>query len=231
VAEDEQPAADDAAAPEPDAPDAPDTADVAATEPDAAEPAEPDTADEAEDEDEAAEAEGPADRWRLGRAPLLLGVASVLLAGFAILAAVQAHGKQADRNVALTDASATSQVRQQVSAAINTIFSYNYADTGTTRAAAQRLLTGPAVRQYDSLFRLVQQEAPEQHLVLTTKVTNVGVELLIGDRARLLIFADQRDTRQKTQQTSYAGAMFAVNAVRQNGRWKIESIDTFTGSS
>ena len=168
------------------------------------------------------------------RAPVLLGGAAVVLAAFAVVAGIQAHnlrGQQASHNAALTDAAATSQVRRQVSSAINTIFSYNYADTATTRAAAQRLLTGPAVKEYDSLFRLVQKDAPAQHLVLTTKVTNAGVELLVGDRARVLIFADQRDTRRTTSETSYAGAMFAVNAVRQGGRWKIENIDTFTGGS
>jgi Mce-associated membrane protein len=165
---------------------------------------------------------------------VLLGGAAVVLAAFAVVAGIQAHnlrGQQASHNAALADAAATSQVRRQVTSAINTIFSYNYADIATTRAAAQRLLTGPAVKEYDSLFRLVQKDAPAQHLVLTTKVTDAGVELLVGDRARVLIFADQRDTRRTTSETSYAGAMFAVNAVRQGGRWKIENIDTFTGGS
>jgi Mce-associated membrane protein len=181
----------------------------------------------------AATAEPPGGGGRR-RAPVLLGGAAVVLAAFAVVAGIQAHnlrGQQASHNGALTDPAATSQVRRQVTSAINTIFSYNYADTATTRAAAQRLLTGPAVKEYDSLFRLVEQEAPAQHLVLTTKVTNAGVELLVGDRARVLIFADQRDTRSTTTETSYAGAMFAVNAVRQGGRWKIDNIDTFTGGS
>ncbi len=165
---------------------------------------------------------------------MLLIAGACVLGGLAGVAAIQAHSlrsDQASRNTALTDAAATSQVRRQVTSAINTIFSYNYADTATTRAAAQRLLTGPAVKEYDSLFRLVQQDAPAQHLVLTTKVTDAGVELLVGDRARVLIFADQHDTRKTTSQTSYAGAMFAVNAVMRDGRWKIENIDTFTGGS
>ena len=170
---------------------------------------------------------------RRSRVPVLLGGAAVVLAAFAVVAGIQAHNlrsQQSSRNTALTDAAATSQVQRQVDSAINTVFSYNYADTGTTRAAAQRLLTGAAVREYDSLFKLVETDAPAQHLVLTTKVTSSGVELLEGDRARVLIFADQRDTRMTTHQTSYAGAMFAVNAVRQGDRWKIENIDTFTGS-
>jgi Mce-associated membrane protein len=171
---------------------------------------------------------------RRGLVPVLLIAGACVLGGLASVAAIQAHSLRSDQasgNVALTDAATTSQVRRQVTSAINTIFSYNYADTATTRAAAQRLLTGPAVREYDSLFRLVQQDAPAQHLVLTTKVTDAGVELLVGDRARVLIFADQRDTRKTTSQTSYAGAMFAVNAVLRDGRWKIENIDTFTGGS
>jgi Mce-associated membrane protein len=55
------------------------------------------------------------------------------------------------------------------------------------------------------------------------------VELLTGSRARLLIFANQQDTLAGTGRTTYAGAMFAVTALRRSGRWKIESIDTFTG--
>jgi Mce-associated membrane protein len=52
--------------------------------------------------------------------------------------------------------------------------------------------------------------------------------MLNGDRARLLVFANQQDTRAGTSQTSYAGAMFAVTALRHGGRWKIENIDTFS---
>jgi Mce-associated membrane protein len=75
----------------------------------------------------------------------------------------------------------------------------------------------------------VQQRAPAEKLVVTTRVVRSGVELLTGDRARLLIFANQQDTRAGTSQTSYAGTMFAITAVRQDGSWKIENIDTFTG--
>ncbi|HEY1617425.1 MAG TPA: hypothetical protein VGG25_07390 [Streptosporangiaceae bacterium] len=168
------------------------------------------------------------------RLPVLLGAATVMLAVVAALCGVKAASARSagsTQNVALTDAAATSAVQRQVTSAVNTIFSYNYANIGATRSAAQRLLTGPAIRQYNTLFRLVQQDAPAQRLVLTTKVTSVGVELLIGNRARLLIFADQQDTRAATHQSSEAGAMFAVNAVRRDGRWKIDSIDTFSSPS
>lgn len=180
------------------------------------------------------EAESPvAQRNRRRALPAVLGAATVLIGAFGGWAAVAANGLHdtaAAANEALTDASATRTVTRQVTSAVNTIFSYSYADTGRTRAAAQGLLTGPAIRQYDQLFALVERDAPAEKLVVTTRVTNIGVELLAGGRARLLVFANQQDTKAGTKQTSYGGAMFAVTAVRQGSRWKIENIDTFTGS-
>lgn len=180
------------------------------------------------------EAESPvAQRNRRRALPAVLGAATVVIGAFGGWAAVAANGLHdtaAAANDALTDAGATRTVTRQVTSAVNTIFSYSYADTGRTRAAAQGLLTGPAIRQYDQLFALVERDAPAEKLVVTTRVTNIGVELLAGGRARLLVFANQQDTKTGTKQTSYGGAMFAVTAVRQGSRWKIENIDTFTGS-
>jgi Mce-associated membrane protein len=168
--------------------------------------------------------------WRIAAA---LGAVTVVLAGFGVWATLHASSLRsnaaAQENTALTDGPATATVRREISAAVNTIFSYNYADTAATRRAAQEVLTGPAVRQYNTLFALVTKNAPTQKLVVTTRVTNSGVELLNGNSARLLVFADQQDARAGTGQTSYAGAMFAVTAQRQGGRWKIENIDTFSG--
>jgi Mce-associated membrane protein len=166
------------------------------------------------------------------RLPAVLGVVTVLLGGFGAWATVQAHNQRqanAQQNLALTNGPATSAVRHQVSSAIQAIFSYSYTDTAKTRRDAQSLLTGPAIRQYDQLFSLVQKDAPAQKLVVTTAVTNAGVEFLTGSRARVLIFANQQDSRAGTGQTSYAGAMFAVTAVQTGGTWKISNIDTFTG--
>jgi Mce-associated membrane protein len=172
-------------------------------------------------------------RWHRAL-PLAFGAVTVVLGAFGGWAAVQAHDLRvsaASVNGALVDASATRSVEQAVTSAVNTVFSYNYADTARTKVAAQQLLTGPAIRQYNQLFALVQQEAPKEKLVVTTRVTDIGVELLTGGRARLLVFANQQDSRAGTSQSSYGGAMFAVTAVSDHGRWRIENIDTFTGST
>ena len=209
-------------------------------EPETGEPGEPETGEpEAVQPEEglpeagAESAETAPDRHRSWRIAATLGAVAVVLAGFGVWATLHASSLRsntaAQANTALTDGPATATVRREISAAVNTIFSYNYANTAATRRAAQSVLTGPAVRQYNTLFALVTKNAPAQKLVVTTKVTNSGVELLNGNRARLIVFANQQDTRAGTGQTSYAGAMFAVTALRQGGRWKIENIDTFNG--
>ncbi|MFC4911605.1 hypothetical protein [Actinomadura gamaensis] len=136
-------------------------------------------------------------------------------------------GNAAARNGALTDNARTSEVKGEVTTALNTVFSYNYADTAKTEQAAKKLLTGDAVRQYDSMFATVRQQAPQQKQILTTTVTDTAVKSLTSDKARLLIFADQRNTRTDKNQTSYSAAVFAVTATRADGIWKISTIDTF----
>ncbi len=162
--------------------------------------------------------------------PGCLGALAVILGGLAVWFGLEASSATSGvdtANTALTDPAATRQVTQQVTSAVNQIFSYNYADTAKTSQAAATLLTGKARQEYATLFKLVRQDAPKEKLVLTTTVTNSGVEFLDGSRARLLIFANQRDTAGAAHKTTDAGAMFAVNAVNQGGRWKISSIDTF----
>jgi Mce-associated membrane protein len=155
----------------------------------------------------------------------------VVFGSFGVRAEVGSHSLRqaaASANVALVSPAQTRAVQQQITSAVNTIFSYRYSDVAATRSTAQHLLTGAAIRQYDQLFALVAQQAPKQKLVVTTRVASIGVEFLTGDRARVLVFANQQDTRAGTSQASYAGAMFAVTAVSRSGHWLIEDIDTFS---
>ncbi len=164
----------------------------------------------------------------------VLAVATVLAGGFGVWATISAAALRSaagTASTALIDPAATASVQRSVSKAVQSVFSYDYTDVGRTRVAAQRVLTGAAVRQYDQLFALVQQQARREKLVLTTKVTADGVELLTGGRARVLVFANQKDTRAGTRQSSFAGTMFAVTAVHRGGRWLIEDIDTFSAAA
>ncbi|WP_033824014.1 hypothetical protein [Kitasatospora sp. MBT63] len=175
---------------------------------------------------------GPA-RPRRSPVTALLLAAALLLGGFGTWAALAGAELRADspgHNSALTDAVRTSEVKGAVTEAVNALFSYSYADPGRSDQAAQRLLTGRAVQQHATLLAQVKAQAAAKKLVLTTTVTDSAVQTLEGDRARVIVFADQRNTSTAegaTDGAAYSAAMFAVEAVHQGGGWRIENIDTF----
>jgi Mce-associated membrane protein len=166
--------------------------------------------------------------------PVVLAVVAVLIGGLAAWFGVEwshVRGGVSASNTALTDSATTSEVTGQLTSAVNTIFSYDYTNMAKTEKAVPQLLTGNALCQYNQLFKVVQQQAPAEKLVLTTTVQTKGIQLLQGNTARMLVLVDQHDTRASTNQTSDSPSVFAVNAVRQGGTWKISAIDTLNGAN
>ncbi|MFD3804312.1 hypothetical protein ACFWSF_02805 [Streptomyces sp. NPDC058611] len=171
-------------------------------------------------------------------APLLiLCVLTVLLGAFAGFAQSRAAALRDDPvrgNTALTDLARTSEIKGQTAKAVASLFSYDHAKPDAFESASKTLLTGKAVTQHRALFGDVLAQAGKQKTVVTTTVTDSAVERIDGDRARVLIYADQSSVgtagteKQAPQdQGVYAGAMFALDLVVRDGRWLVEGIDTF----
>ncbi|MET8936211.1 hypothetical protein ABZX28_04230 [Streptomyces rubiginosohelvolus] len=204
--------------------------------PEPADSIESDAADDTAPDDAGASPTDGAPRARAARLritlPAVLCALTVLLGAVAVWAFASASGlrdEPARQNTALTDIGRTSEVKGRISEAVGAVFSYDYASPARSDRAASTYLTGRAVQQHEDMLADVREQAPEQKLVLTTAVTESGVEFLDGDRARLLVFADQSNTRTgKDEETTYAAAMFAVDAVRRGDTWLIAAIDTFT---
>ncbi|MEU9857180.1 hypothetical protein [Streptomyces sp. NPDC047974] len=172
------------------------------------------------------------------RFPLLVLCAlTLLLGGFA----GWAHGRTGElrddparSNTTLTDPARTSEIKGRTAEAVAALFSYDHTDAAAFDRAAKTFLTGKAVEQHRTLFAGVLAQAAERKSVITTTVTDSAVERIDGDRARVLVYADQSSvstagTRQKKAQDQgvYAGAMFAVDVVLRDGSWLVEGIDTF----
>ncbi|WP_381557925.1 hypothetical protein [Streptomyces eurythermus] len=165
----------------------------------------------------------------------LLCALTLLLGGFAGWAHAKAEALRDDpalRNTALTDLARTSEIKGQTAKAVDRLFSYDHTDPGALRKAAGDLLTGKAVAQHRALLADVRKRADAQKAVITTTVTDSAVERIDGDRARVLVYADQSSvstsgTRGKQDEGVYAGAMLAVDVVLRDGRWLVSGIDTF----
>ncbi|MER5965723.1 hypothetical protein [Streptomyces sp. NPDC002057] len=171
---------------------------------------------------------------------VVLCVLTLLLGGFAGWASSRAgelRDEPARGNTALTDLARTSEIKGQTAAAVAALFSYDHADPAPFERAGKTLLTGKAVAQHRTLLGGVLAQAARQKTVITTTVTDSAVERIDGDRARVLVYADQSSVstagtggKQKPKaqdQGVYAGAMFAVDVVHRDGRWLVENIDTF----
>lgn len=174
------------------------------------------------DEDE----DPPAKSWYGSprRLTIALGVVAALLVGagsWALVAAGNLRDSPAARNSALVDTGRTAEVSAAVSGALNQIFSYSYDKTEVTEQAAKDVLRGDALVTYDKLFAEVRAKAPEQKLVLTSRVVYAAVQSIEGDRARLFVFLDQSATRVDTNTTSAAAAQLSITAVLESGKWVI----------
>jgi Mce-associated membrane protein len=195
---------------------------------------EEDLEDELEDDlDEDAEVDPPDDDddppaksrfFSPRRLTIALGVVAALLVGagsWALVAAGNLRDSPAARNSALVDTGRTAEVSAAISGALNQIFSYSYDKTEVTEQAAKDVLRGDALATYDKLFAEVRAKAPEQKLVLTTRVVYAAVQMLEGDRAQLFVFLDQSATRVDTNTTSAAAAQLSITAELQGGKWVI----------
>lgn len=164
--------------------------------------------------------------WR--RLPVLLLAAAVVLTGAGVwftLEARSAADTPAASNLALTDVGATADVSSAVSLAVNRIFSYSYDRTDVTEKAAAAVLRGPAKDSYDKLFAEVRRKAPEQKLVLTSRVSAIAVQELKNGHARLLVFLDQSAVRADNNATDSAAAQLSVTAEHTTGGWVITELE------
>lgn len=165
--------------------------------------------------------------WLDGRTlTIALGAVAVVFLAAATVFGVFAYRTSNDAsasNSALADPVETSSVIGQVTNAVQTVFSYNYTDTAKTEQAAQTLLTGKAVDQYNQLFGQVKQLAPQQKLVDTVTVQQAGVKMLDGDRAEVLLFLDQRAVRTDNGQSNGGPSQMIASAQKINGVWKINN--------
>ncbi len=124
-------------------------------------------------------------------------------------------------NDALVDVAATARVVSQVNAALEAVYSYDFARLDENERAAREVITTGFSTEFDRLFSQVRDLAPQQQAVVSATVTVSAVQEISGDRAVLVAFMDQQaTTAANAEQTAAAGRLTVVGE-RVDGRWKI----------
>ncbi|MET9261805.1 hypothetical protein [Amycolatopsis sp. NPDC004079] len=194
--------------------------------------AKPSDVEEAETKARAEDDSVPAQRSAVSRntvrVALLLVVALALVAAAVIFQVKGSDAADSTSNRAVLDVAKTAQVKDQVSKAIETLFSYDFNNIKKTEDAANQLLATDQVKtSYNALMGQVKKLAPQQKVVVTCKVTRSAVIRLNGDLARVMLFIDQTSTRADTKQTAAGTAQMHVDAQLQGDTWKITDMDTY----
>jgi Mce-associated membrane protein len=164
------------------------------------------------------------------RAVPLLAAALVVLAAVAVVAGIQdarLRGTPAAANTALVDVGTTAEVAGQLSDAIETVYSFDFARLDENENAAREVITPAFAAEFDRLFAEVRARAPEQQAVVSATVTLSAVKEITGDRAVLVAFVDQQATRaapEAEQQQLAAAGRLTVTGERVDGRWKIAAV-------
>lgn len=174
-------------------------------------------------------------KFILAGALILVGL---LLAGLAVFFKVkQNEVDSSTSNAALLDMAKTAQVQQDVSAAVESLFSYDFNDLAKTKKAANDVLVTDTARdKYNKEFAEVERLAPQQKMVVTVKVTRTATILIDGDRAKVLVFVDQTSIRTggdpKAANNKVAGgSQLSVTAQLKDGKWKIADLDAYNGGT
>ncbi|MGH1562163.1 hypothetical protein [Mumia sp. DW29H23] len=130
----------------------------------------------------------------------------------------------AAQNLAVVDEDATAEVQSEVSQALVSVLSYDYADPAPTEQAADQVLAGDAREEYDKLFAALEERAPGQQLTLTAQVQVAAVKTLDDDSAELLVFLDQSSQRATDKEASVSAAQLSVQAEKVDGAWKVTGL-------
>jgi len=177
--------------------------------------------------------EPPADHGarRSGRVATLVTLVIVLMIATVLAAwfrgeVVQLRESTAASNEALVNVGATAQAADQVSDALETVFSYDFARLDESEQAARAVITDEFVADFEEQFDQVRELAPGQQAVVTATVRNIAVKVLHDDRAVLFAFLDQQSTRgADVQQAAAAAGRLVVTAQLVDGRWRIAGVE------
>jgi Mce-associated membrane protein len=151
-------------------------------------------------------------------------VALVVLGAVGWGRAIGINSDSAASNAAVVDADLTAALVSTISKDLSQVLSYDYSDPGPTEAAADRVLTGAARKEHETLFAELRKKAPGQNLVLSAEVQAAGVVKIDGNRAKILVFLDQTSRRDGDKEATVSAAQLSVSAVLVGGTWKISGL-------
>ncbi|WP_165356767.1 J domain-containing protein [Nocardioides zhouii] len=163
-----------------------------------------------------------------GASPATRTVPGWLLAGLAVVAAglVAATLWMWIAGDDAGDDSAARQAQVAAERAVVPVLSYDYETLAEDKSAAQALMTGTYRQDYDKLFTLLEENAPETQTRVTTSVIASGIVRASADRVQVLVFVDRPTTNKLSADPVVYKDQVTLSMQLVDGEWLVDDMVT-----
>jgi Mce-associated membrane protein len=156
------------------------------------------------------------------------GVPSWLLAGLGIVAAglVAAVAWTWTAGAAGDGGSAARAAQVAAERAVVPVLSYDYQHLDADQETATALMTGRYKSEYDKLFAVLQENAPQTQTKVTADVIASGIVRASDDRVQVLVFVDRPTTNKLSAEPVVYKDQVTLSMQRVDGTWLVDDLVT-----
>lgn len=149
-----------------------------------------------------------------------------LLLGLAVLLVLLLGATAALRWVGGADADAARAAQAAAEEAVVPVLSYDHADLEASQREAQAHLTGKYREEYDKLFAVIEENAPETQTTVEVQVLSSGIVRATRDRVQVLVFVDRPTTNKLSTEPVVYKDQVTLSMQRVDGEWLVDDMVT-----
>jgi Mce-associated membrane protein len=156
------------------------------------------------------------------------GIPSWLLAGLAVVAAglvVATIWMWVARDDGGDD-SAARDAQVAAERAVVPVLSYDYEHLEADQKAAQALMTGKYREEYDKLFTVLEENAPQTQTKVSASVIASGIVRASDDRVQVLVFVDRPTTNKLSAEPVVYKDQVTLSMQLVDGEWLVDDLIT-----
>ncbi len=124
------------------------------------------------------------------------------------------------------DDSAAREAQVAAERAVVPVLSYDYEHLDEDQKAAQALMTGGYREEYDKLFTVLEENAPETQTRVTASVVASGIVRAAAERVQVLVFVDRPTTNKLSAEPVVYKDQVTLSMQLVDGEWLVDDMVT-----
>ena len=124
------------------------------------------------------------------------------------------------------DDSAAREAQVAAERAVVPVLSYDYETLDEDQRAAQALMTGGYREEYDKLFTVLEENAPETQTKVTASVIASGIVRASDERVQVLVFVDRPTTNKLSAEPVVYKDQVTLSMQLVDGEWLVDDMVT-----